>query len=1394
MLSTQTKNAIYATYSESKQIGRNFEIETRFGSYERLGQNLGNQYRLTVSLQTFNQMKRRFKEPPIKLAINDLLDDQGNRMSVTHDLINDPSGKNKTTIWINKQKSLGKSSMNTSQIGPYTEDYPNYKYRIAISYEQQIRPITNFRPTKARSKTRYSFPMFGGVCRLDLTEVYTQTSGETPKPEYEVELELTSDNISDVILENYDQAIRAVLRAVHDTYLIYTYNEYLDIVSRFNTTLNGGTLYDNKINGVGSAVGSRLNGGKVDNDIYRYTFDSRVLYQPRNLHFKDLVWGGLVGNPKTTYTVTHKTDGIRKILICTPNQIWLIWPPYQADKIFEYTNEVPQALTQISGAILEGELIPDDKEHRRNGAPTSPYWFWAFDCLSRPVRQSGNLNGSADIQQFPHVARMVDARYVTAAIGSFPSSVENPLLITNAKSFLELHDSLIFFARIRELEEEKSNLPYVTDGYIFTAENMPYNSGNDKIPLKDRVLTRYADICKWKPQRDITIDFAFFRGPEGISLMTGVGYGQLKKFTGSDRFPFSGTRISDTELSRTFINGTIVEYEYDSTNNTLIPRGTRSDKTKPNREEFALDNWDLAHQPITLNTLKGDTLDLLRAYHNNIKRDLYNSAYRYFNPIVPTTSFARNTHVQTPGPPQTQIMVVKGVITTVTKPTKTTALQNPANLIPVNLLDIGSGMGGDVYKWSQFNKIIAVEPDRQHIDEMIRRITGSFKQASVFVITNMSDVGTMVQQANAMSHRVIVVQTGGENHQLITTVREQFFGGVKADVISLMLSLSFFWRDADTLNSLVQTIVNNISPSNQYKPNLSGQIIFFTIDGDSTLELFAPALQNGYPITAVNSLLYEIKLTNRVVTIHIKNSIVDNQTEWLVHLDDLMTRLNTYNLQLRDLSRADKQGFLNPMETILTRLYTAGRFVFGTQVPMAKLQDTTAAYNAANSLILNSQKSIQQIEQVHETPTLTSISIPTRPTPPVIPSNPVFPTYITSPPNVASVPVVATVPTRPTSGVSFPVPTTPLIITTTPVPITPPVPISVPTPITPVPVPITFPLPIPAPITFNSSILPLQINSNELPYIPVYYDPLSDKGIGDGTYQQISCSWYTAFPVVRIGCIGDGSCFFHAVLQAYLPEYTNNPSYRFRTEFVEKFRRDLAAALQLESEPGKTYYETAADGSWVNMATFQKGQKSTDEVGAGVDYSLEGMQELLNSKSDVGNEVYQYVSDMIGVDIYVMLASKTDLTRILSTHKEGRNRPGVFIAGNGYHYEVIAVDFGPLVSKNPASGFQTMFMEGDGFLMAFRAQELLGDAVSASKTIKNQIDLLVQHRVSVSFLTYLNNLDQTADQLLTEIKTLVSQIGQGYSDLIDRVRYNVTYISNLSKQAIEVKQQILGPV
>jgi len=204
---------------------------------------------------------------------------------------------------------------------------------------------------------------------------------------------------------------------------------------------------------------------------------------------------------------------------------------------------------------------------------------------------------------------------------------------------------------------------------------------------------------------------------------------------------------------------------------------------------------------------------------------------------------------------------------------------------------------------------------------------------------------------------------------------------------------------------------------------------------------------------------------------------------------------------------------------------------------------------------------------------------------------------------------------------------------------------------------------------------------------------MSQPGIGDDMHAPIVVLW-TKRSLVRIATIGDGSCFVHAVCKACVPSYQVNPSYGHRCDYVANLRRDLAVCLSLDDldYPGYTYWETSNRGSFARGVLWQIIDPANIQD---VDYSLAGLRRLFNSYGWLGDETYQYISDMIDIDIYVMRATSTNLEPHLDTRRAGKVRRAIIIQGNGSHYETVAL--------KTEHGLQTVFASDDELIQELQA-------------------------------------------------------------------------------------------
>ena len=131
---------------------------------------------------------------------------------------------------------------------------------------------------------------------------------------------------------------------------------------------------------------------------------------------------------------------------------------------------------------------------------------------------------------------------------------------------------------------------------------------------------------------------------------------------------------------------------------------------------------------------------------------------------------------------------------------------------------------------------------------------------------------------------------------------------------------------------------------------------------------------------------------------------------------------------------------------------------------------------------------------------------------------------------------------------------------------------------------------------------------------------------------------FERYRLIAIDTIGDGSCFFHALLNGfYLPYRLQSLDgvYVNRQDLVRNLRNQLANRLGEPIDPlyptGPTFYEKLSRGHLYELS------QSWDQ------YSLTNMQNLLRSHESVGNQYNEFVSDQLDKDIYILNAHSQDV-------------------------------------------------------------------------------------------------------------------------------------------------------
>ena len=774
----------------------NIEVEVRFGEFDRQ-----NRFHSGVTGRTFARLREKASKLQPAVYVEETKDDYYEGIDGRFTTVFDSSHN------IIDNYRLIKSSIKSI-------DFPQSFFRIGVSREDKSKALVppGSKIKLSRTKKRWSFLLSNEEFRLDLTEVTSfkppnYRDGETI---YEIELEMLKVDQ----LDKLSTITTVILQTLVNTYIPYGAQEKQDLIADLNIYL-GSTHPEPR--GV---------------DIY-------TLAQVRNLKFHDMVGGGLLPDKSTdtSYSVTIKADGIRRLLVIDKNGVYLVYPAADVNKIFDKT--ISDLIPQWHGTVLEGEMIPT--ENLSEDAPEdyrqAKLRFHIYDCLT--VAKDGS------VRNLPHPSRM---EYAEKLVTVFSNQRDSGYIITT-KEFLYFQDRDNFYSKVQSVLDDK--YPFKTDGVIFTPNNRKYDPTLHKAPD----LTRYPAIVKWKPPERITIDFAVRHRIGGIVELQVVDRGYNVPFVGTSRNPFDSTTGVEMDDFIKFVpDGSIVEFEYrDGKFKGLLQR---YDKLKPNSLTVAIDDWIDIHDPITEKVLRGQEFKLVFKEHNRLKRKLFK--------YVSVRRSKKNTFT---------------------------------------LLDIGSGRGGDVAKWKEagFTHIICVEPNPEHIEELKRRFEVLDPQ------------GTM---------QYTILQTVGQDYSAIIQRVNEFSPTKKVDVISFMLSLSFFFSSDNDIRIIGEIVKHTLISK--------GYFIAFTIDGQPVMEKLNSIngiIQGDYlvkqlPFTMITFGYYKNQEGERIY-IDIPDSIVTQQTEFITRLDKLHVVLESAELMRVDKAPANTQPFLTREEETFSNFYTS---------------------------------------------------------------------------------------------------------------------------------------------------------------------------------------------------------------------------------------------------------------------------------------------------------------------------------------------------------------------------------------------------------------------------------------------------------------------------------------
>lgn len=546
--------------------------------------------------------------------------------------------------------------------------------------------------------------------------------------------------------------------------------------------------------------------------------------KPRNLKIDNMLTAAF----SESYA-TIKFDGSRRSLLFVPSGTYLISALNPMDVV-----KVSNSAFGLEGSLFDTEVLFVEGE--------KPV-IYVFDAM---VLKGEGLWHKA----FPkrrsawEKALKVDDSNLSSTVIVEDYDVSSKVYWTKGSVYDRISDALL------EIEEDPDFYEGYEDGLIVQPTTGDYSN---------------SFTYKWKPGEKMTIDFTFIaldkaeieslsEDPEdklpnlvddgdwladldeenvGDVYSLNVGKGRdLVPFKGSSRYPVTGYIL--VEDSNGLLNKEVVECTFEKDSKTFSVYRSRPDRNRPNNKDTAISVWTDIVNPIGINTLKGDTMTLMRRAHNIFK----------FN------SLRSNLHAGE------------------------------------SILDIGSGRGGDLVKWSKIRleKVYVIEPNDENVEELLRRYEDGtysmdleiFKfgaQKAVKIAKNIKDLDSLSAVVSFFSMTFFFVE-------------EKMFKGL-VDTLSLLpLGGKFFGTVMD--GGRVRKLLGD-TEDGEYRSN--------------RLDLEKRAV---WSMERVGEFSDDPFGNEILIDLDDEGSMVRNQTEWLVDFDYVKKTLKKAGFILRSTHFLDK--------------------------------------------------------------------------------------------------------------------------------------------------------------------------------------------------------------------------------------------------------------------------------------------------------------------------------------------------------------------------------------------------------------------------------------------------------------------------------------------------------
>ena len=443
-------------------------------------------------------------------------------------------------------------------------------------------------------------------------------------------IDLTNVNREGV--ENYEVEIEVIDADLYDA------KDFSDIILEY--TDNFGVSETNIISFCNYSLSNQKS---IDSEEIDYKYISK----PRDLLKNDITAPNSI---LKGFAVSIKADGVQFFLVFYEGNISLVSSKGEVTELCPIGEEY----SHLENSIFVGELVEREKLKKQSITDFMSI-FLIFDTI---CFKGDTVAYSEDyLTRFEKTRSLEDLEIVCSGV--------KKIKIFEKKIYNLGKNSKTFYKAFNACYDSKKSLIYEEDGYIFTPIDSPYLCEGQSKNKRERILSRYYDVCKFKKVEKRSIDFL-------------VKDNKIYAYSKRSRSLQNYTKIKFSLDFSEDLDDKIVEFFpfFSGKEVSLRPSNLRPDKSFPNEmdtvEEIVRSYTE--SNPVTEDTLLGKDTTLMRAFNN---------------------FFIKGRLIQG----------IEGYV-----------------------IDIGAGNGGDISKFGsneKIKKVLSVEPNLAFSDEFSRRLKNS---------------------------------------------------------------------------------------------------------------------------------------------------------------------------------------------------------------------------------------------------------------------------------------------------------------------------------------------------------------------------------------------------------------------------------------------------------------------------------------------------------------------------------------------------------------------------------------------------------------------------------------------------------------------------------------------